>query len=67
MAERTDVFSKRVSDFTRHDVLTVNPETELRETVGRMATEKHTAAIAVDQAGRVAGIVTNKTSSGASR
>ena len=60
MATRIDVFSKLVDDFSRGDVLAVAPDTVLRDTVGRMATEKRSAAIVIDDESRVAGIVTEQ-------
>jgi len=60
MATRTAVFSKLVRDFSRADVLSVSPTTPLGDTVGRMATEKRSAAVVVTDDQRVAGIITEQ-------
>ena len=60
MTQPTEIFFLTAREHARRPAVAVQPGAPLREVVGRMATEKASAVVAVDGDGRPAGIVTER-------
>ncbi|MCY4551712.1 MAG: DUF294 nucleotidyltransferase-like domain-containing protein [Defluviicoccus sp.] len=60
MTQPTEIFFLTAREHASRPAVAVRPDAPLREVVGRMATEKASAVVAVDGDGRPAGIVTER-------
>ena len=60
MTQPTEIFFLTAREHARRPAVAVQPDAPLREVVGRMATEKASAVVAVDGDFRPAGIVTER-------
>lgn len=58
MSFRTDIYTKRVRDFSRPAPLLTSPDTPLTDVVGQMTATKHSAVLIVDAERRPLGILT---------
>ncbi|MGH6947685.1 MAG: putative nucleotidyltransferase substrate binding domain-containing protein [Kiloniellales bacterium] len=60
MHSQIRIFSQLVRDFLRPAAVVLPADTPLRSLVGRLATDKASSALMVDEKGRLAGIVTEQ-------
>jgi CBS domain-containing protein len=60
MQSQTEIFSKRVGEYMRGDLVVLSADRDIRALVAALTAEKATSAAVVDEAGRLAGIVTEQ-------